>query len=333
MMPKSFKIALALLAVFGPVGGAAAQTDHVAAAIQAWRPAENGFLQLCNYAAPDRIPKGAPVADLIAAPLPAPAKVFDNLYFVGSHWTNAWAITTNKGIILLDAMDNASEAEHIIESGLRRLRLDPATIRYVIVSHGHNDHYGGATYLREKFGARIVMSAQDWALVARSRGEAAKPGHGEIPAQDMTAADGDRIALGGASVELYLTPGHTMGTLSSIFDVVDHGVRRKAILWGGTSFNFGPKHPEQLTAYLQTFDAAERRVRAENIQVLISNHPEFDRSIVKILAMQTRSTAKNPFVIGSSGVISALEVGRQCALATREAWAGSAQGAPAATLR
>jgi metallo-beta-lactamase class B len=322
-MPSSFTFALALLAAIGPTAGAAAQTDHVAAALGEWKPADSGFIQLCNYAAPDRIPKGVPVADLLAAPLPAPARVFDNLYFVGSHWTNAWAITTSKGIILLDAMDNASEAEHIIEAGLRNLGLDPATIRYVVVSHGHSDHYGGATYLKEKFGARIVMSAQDWALVARSRGEATKPGRGEIPAEDVAVRDGDHIVLGDTSVELYLTPGHTMGTLSSIFDVRDKGVSRKAILWGGTSFNFGPTHPEQLQAYLRTFEAAQRRVRAENIQVLISNHPEFDRSIDKIARLRTDPSAGNPFVIGASGVISTLDVGLQCALATRDAWAES----------
>ena len=324
-MSSSFKIALALLAAFGAVGRAAAQTDHVAVALKEWRPAESGFIQLCSYAAPNRIAKGRTGAELMAAPLPAPAKVFDNLYFVGSHWVNAWAITTSSGIILLDSMDNASEAEHIIEAGLRKLGLDPATIRYVIVSHGHSDHYGGATFLKEKFGAKIAMSAQDWTFVAKSRGEAAKPGRGEIPAQDMAVQDGDHIVLGDTSVELYLTPGHTMGTISPIFDVQDRGVRRRAILWGGTSFNFGRKHPEQLQAYLRTFDAATQRVRDEKIEVLLSTHPEYDRSIDKIAEMRAHPTAHNPFVIGSSGGISALDVGRQCALATQEVWASSPQ--------
>src|SRR5690606_5086607 len=32
-----------------------------------------------------------------------PARVFDNLYFVGDRSTSAWALTTSEGIILLDA--------------------------------------------------------------------------------------------------------------------------------------------------------------------------------------------------------------------------------------
>jgi len=51
--------------------------------------------------------------------LPPPGKAFDNLYFVGSKWVSAWAITTSDGIILIDAMDNDDEAERIVDAGLR----------------------------------------------------------------------------------------------------------------------------------------------------------------------------------------------------------------------
>ena len=41
--------------------------------------------------------------------------------------------------------------------------LDPAQIKYVIVQHGHFDHFGGAQYLQDKYKARILMAAEDWA--------------------------------------------------------------------------------------------------------------------------------------------------------------------------
>ena len=34
-----------------------------------------------------------------------PAKVFDNLYFVGTKIHSAWALTTSQGIILIDELD------------------------------------------------------------------------------------------------------------------------------------------------------------------------------------------------------------------------------------
>ena len=77
-----------------------------------------------------------------------PAKVFDNLYFVGQSEYSAWAVTTSAGIILIDTIyDYSVEVE--VAGGLTKLGLDPAQIKYVIVSHGHADHSGGARFLQE----------------------------------------------------------------------------------------------------------------------------------------------------------------------------------------
>ena len=77
-----------------------------------------------------------------------PVKVFDNLYFVGQTEYSAWAITTSQGIILLDAIYDYSVEDEVV-GGLKKLGLDPADIKYVIVSHGHLDHAGGAKFLQE----------------------------------------------------------------------------------------------------------------------------------------------------------------------------------------
>ncbi|HWC63399.1 MAG TPA: MBL fold metallo-hydrolase, partial [Rhizomicrobium sp.] len=75
-----------------------------------------------------------------------PAKVFDNLYWVGSKVHSSWAIKTSAGIIIIDTLYNyASETE--IVGGLTKLGLDPATIKYVIITHGHGDHDEGAKLL------------------------------------------------------------------------------------------------------------------------------------------------------------------------------------------
>ena len=52
---------------------------------------------------------------------------------------------------------------------MKKLGLDPAQIKYVIVSHGHGDHSGGAKYLQDKFGARVILSEADWDLLDRTR--------------------------------------------------------------------------------------------------------------------------------------------------------------------
>src|SRR5438093_12379084 len=72
-----------------------------------------------------------------------PVKVFDNLYFVGQTEYSAWAVTTSAGIILVDTIYDYSVEDEVV-GGLRKVGLDPAKIKYAIVSHGHGDHSGGA---------------------------------------------------------------------------------------------------------------------------------------------------------------------------------------------
>jgi metallo-beta-lactamase class B len=156
-----------------------------------------------------------------------PAQIFDNLYFVGTREHGAWAITTSEGIIVIDALyDYAVEAE--VVDGLRKLGLDPEDITHVVISHGHGDHHGGAKYLQDQFGAQIVMGAPDWDLVERSTRD-------PIPSRDVVATDEMEIRLGETTVTMYLTPGHTAGTVSTMIEVRDRGRSHLTASWGGTS--------------------------------------------------------------------------------------------------
>src|SRR5215471_18285382 len=119
-------------------------------------------------------PQTAPGADVPPLPPPdrstwftAPAKVFDNLYFVGTKFHSSWALTGRDGIILIDTLYDYASEEAIV-GGLRKLGLDPAAVKYVIVSHAHRDHVGGAKLMQERFGARIVMGGPDWDLTEAS---------------------------------------------------------------------------------------------------------------------------------------------------------------------
>ncbi len=57
-----------------------------------------------------------------------PAKVFDNLYFLGTRFHSSWALTTSDGIILVDTLYNYAVQPEIVD-GLKTLGLDPATIK------------------------------------------------------------------------------------------------------------------------------------------------------------------------------------------------------------
>jgi metallo-beta-lactamase class B len=74
------------------------------------------------------------------------------------------ALTTRDGIVLYDTQ-SVYDAEDVIVGGLKKLGLDPASVKYVIISHAHENEVGGAKLLEERYGARIVMGAGDWDMV------------------------------------------------------------------------------------------------------------------------------------------------------------------------
>ena len=296
---------------------------HVQAATQAAGSDLGEVLSLCKAAPATRagqedLDKG--LRALIDKPAPPSGKAFDNLYFVGADWSSAWAIDTPEGIILIDALNTQMEASALIEGGLRRQGLDPARIRYIIVSHGHGDHYGGAPYLAQKYGARVVMSDLDWTMM-ETRLEFATPIWGAPPKRDISVKDGDRITLGGTSVTLYVIPGHTWGTLAPVFDVDWQGKKHRALLWGGTGFNFG-KDIARLEAYSASTQRMAGLARSQGIDVMLSNHSRMDGSQAKLATLRQDARAPaNPFVIGVPTVERTLTVMNECALAQRDRFA------------
>lgn len=293
---------------------------HVSVATRAAGSDLGELLTLCKPARASRESQEEMDRGLLAyinKPAPPPGKAFDNLYFVGADWVSAWAIKTSAGIILIDALNNQAEATALIEGGMGKLGLDPAQIRYVVVTHGHGDHYGGATYLSQKYGARVVMSDADWKMT-ETRLEFATPIWGAPPKRDVSVKDGDRITLGDTTVSLYLTPGHTLGTLSPVFDVQWNGEKHRVMLWGGTGFNFGRDVP-RLVSYSESAQRMKSVAQAQHIDVLISNHSRVDGSQIKLASLrQHGSGSPNPFVQGTPTVERALTVMDECAQAQRD---------------
>src|SRR6202166_2355751 len=178
----------------------------------------------------DAAPGPAPARDTWFA---EPAKVFDNLYFVGSKIHSSWALTTRDGIILIDTLYTYNSEEEIV-GGLKKLGLDPAQVKYVIITHAHGDHVGGAKLMQDRFKSHIVMGGPDWDSVEKSVNQYP---NGK-PKRDIVATDGGKVTLGDTSVTLALTPGHTAGTVSVFFQVKDNGRPLTVAYSGGTAFNF-----------------------------------------------------------------------------------------------
>jgi metallo-beta-lactamase class B len=241
------------------------------------------------------------------------------LYFVGEQEYSAWAVTTSEGIIIIDPIFDYSVEAQVV-GGLRTLGLDPAQIRYVLVSHAHYDHVGGAAFLQDRFNARVVISDADWDLLSRAGGTWRKP------KRDVVATDGQRLTLGDTTLTLHFTPGHTLGTISTLIPVRDGGRAHTAAYWGGTAFNWvrnragyiTPERPDSF--WFDRYIASAQKFRglaaAAKADVILSNHTNYDGSTTKLPAMATRKPGDpHPYVVGQETVGRYLTVAEECAKA------------------
>jgi metallo-beta-lactamase class B len=296
---------------------------HVAAAKAAAREEHTALFGMCSAPAPT---PATPPAPAQPADPPdrsrwhaEPAKVFDNLYFVGMTEYSSWAVNTSDGIIIIDAIFDYSVEDEIV-NGLTKLGLDPKKIKYVIISHGHTDHAGGAKYLQDHFGARVIMSAADWDLLDRDRGRWPKP------KRDVVATDGQKLTLGDTTLTLYVTPGHTLGTISTLIPVKDNGKPHLVAEWGGTAFNWirnraayiTPERPDRF--WFESYSNSARRFRdiatKAGADVILSNHTNYDGSKIKLPALAKRKAGDpHPYVVGSESVQRYLTVADECAKA------------------
>ena len=240
-----------------------------------------------------------------------PVRAFDNLYYVGLTELGAWALTTSQGIILIDSL-NPEDTEPRLLPNMRKVGLDPAQIKIVIVTHAHSDHGGGAKYLQEKFGANIVMSAQDW-------DGAAKGGLGanNAPKRDIVVADGDKVTLGDVSVTTVFTPGHTPGAISVIVPVKAGGTPHTAMMWGGPQWGFRNADVPAREFYENSLVKFHQAVKQAGADVVLESHPFLSNLVEKLAAAHNRkANDPNPLIVGTDGVDRYMTIWTECGRAS-----------------
>jgi metallo-beta-lactamase class B len=234
-----------------------------------------------------------------------PVKVFDNLYFFGQSEYAVWAITTSQGIIVLDTIFDYSVEDEVV-NGMKKLGLDPANIKYAVVSHAHPDHDGGARFLQEHYGTRVIMSPADWDVLDKRT-------NGTKPKRDLEATDGQKLTLGDTTVTLYITPGHTPGTISSVFTVKDNGTPHVAALWGGVGLN---TDRELVQTYIRSAQRFSDIVKQSGADIILANHTDWDRSKINLPILAKRAPGSpNPYIVGNAKALNFMKVAQECATA------------------
>ncbi len=213
-------------------------------------------------------------------------------------------------------VDSGFGDEQSVKARLDYLRERPGIrLRYIVLTHHHFDHSGGAHQLRQATGAEIAMHAQeeqllrDWQRdipqdvdvptdqqaiaeqIRRFRQQAAEA----VP--DAAITDGAVLSVGGLTLEVVHTPGHTLGS------VCIYVGEERALFTGDTALGLGtvaispPPHGD-MRLYLESlerlkgYDAAlmlpghGRPVQevARKLQELIDHRREREEQVLGLLA-------------------------------------------------
>jgi len=240
-----------------------------------------------------------------------PFQIFDNVYYIGTSWVSCYAVDTGDGLVLIDALYGGFP--QLAMKHLKRLGLGDRKVKYVLASHGHWDHAGGAAFFQKELGAMVGMTKADWSLARESAAGAwAAFFTGGVPEQDLVIEDGDVLEVGDTIFQCFVTPGHTEGVLSLAFDVRDGDRTYRAFMFGGVGLNF--RGVERTQSYLKSVDRI--RTLAESkpvIDVSLSNHPGVARVHERHLALKNRAASDpHPFV-DKKGFLNDLKGFRQAA--------------------
>jgi metallo-beta-lactamase class B len=244
------------------------------------------------------------------------SKIFDNVYIIGNSGTAVYVIQTSAGLLMIDSLA-ADQVETQLLPGFRKLSLDPAGVKIILIGHGHGDHFGGSPYMQDHFGSKVYISAVDWNLMENppaGRGDAKKKGPPVVlPKHDAEVKEGEPVVLGDLKIMPVAIPGHTPGAMAYIFPVKDNGQTHMAGIYGGTVLTPGIVSDDGLATYLKSVRHYKEEAGKAGVDVIMQNHPLM-YPLPEMLGQlaQRKKGQPNPFVVGKANYQKFVDVMEAC---------------------
>ena len=262
----------------------------------------------CTATGPQRVALARQAQGLPRLPTvqEGPIKLFDNLTYIGFNDVGAWVVPTSAGLILFDTLNTTDDAMKVIEPEMMKAGFDPAQIKYILVGHGHADHFGGASYLQMKYHAKVLAAMPDWAAIQRGGRGGAAPGL----TPDMDVTDGQKLTLGDTTLTLIRLPGHTPGTIGMIVPAKYRGQTHNVAVMSGTQM------PTQasLDAFKHVFND---ELKKANVETFFGSHP--DILMNSLTAMQSirdsYPTGTHPLLLSKNKADRYMDIVLECARA------------------
>ena len=118
-------------------------------------------------------------------------------HFLGIFAPNVYLVVAREGALIDSGYGDGGSVSSRIDyvKGFAGLRL-----AYIVITHAHPDHIGGAARLSEETGAKILLHPKDASQVSKF-----------AVSVDNMVEEGDIISLTGIDLEVIHTPGHSPG--------------------------------------------------------------------------------------------------------------------------
>ena len=231
-----------------------------------------------------------------------PFRILGDLWYVGDRRVCVHLLDTHDGLILFDS--GFPHTVHMLVQAIWEAGFDPRDIRYIIHSHGHYDHFGAANDFRELYGSKILLSAADADMLRKNPAASllhhAPCPEAENPVPDIEMQDGDMIRLGDVAIRCVLVPSHTPGTMAFFFDVKEGDKTYRVGYYGGVGFlsvyrEFLAEYDQPLSLRDEFFTSLDK-VYAEEVDVVLGNHPSQNKTLEKREQMLADPNGANPFI-------------------------------------
>jgi metallo-beta-lactamase class B len=225
-----------------------------------------------------------------------PHRIADDLYYVGSKGLASYLVTTAQGHVLINS--GFDRTVPILRGNMETLGFKFSDIKILLGSHAHSDHMAGNALVRELTGAQVaVMKGDDQVIASGGQGQYLYKEGWKPCVVDRVLQDGDIVSLGDVKLTARLTPGHTRGCTTWVFQVKDAGRVRNVVIVGSPNVNPGYElitnrdYPEIADDYAKTF----RLLRTLPCDIFLGAHGNYYGMEAKYDRLQREPTT-NPFV-------------------------------------
>jgi len=207
-----------------------------------------------------------------------PFQMAPHVYYIGTKYVGSYLIDTGDGLILID--QGFAETVYLLFESIRKLGYTPYDVKYLFVSHGHFDHCGGTRLIKEYNKAKIFMSKEDYQMMQEHPHWVYFDYQNWIDFGVDTFYDEKKpVSLGNITIQTLLTPGHTPGTTSFVFEDCDsEGHKYVCALHGGVGVNtlvpeFYAQYPDWPDDMAEKFIKSIDRMMHIKVDIPLPSHP------------------------------------------------------------